>query len=163
MDNEKKSPYITPGQTFGRPSFYTDELADRMCQVISKDGRAVGTMCKEIDWFPSKDTFYEWLNTHAHFSDAYSRAKRAQAEIRLENVQELIDSGEQDFREHGGRLYNNNSFCVRLRTGAGFAQWRAAKLLGEVYGDKKVEEKFDELKEQVCDAILGVQRSRDKL
>jgi hypothetical protein len=107
---------------------------------------------------------YQWRTLNPEFAERYARAKKQQVEARVENLITETYDGEHDFKEVApGKYQCNNAYANRLRVRAGIIQWYAAKKDGEGYGDKKIEDKIDGLKDQVVDMLLNVEKSRDKL
>lgn len=139
----------------GRPTLYSDELADKMCQVISEHAESDEDLCKMYDFFPSYRAFCNWLTKHPYMMQLYSRAKQTQVERRLDKIQTRIDDHSDDFvKDDNGRLYANNVKAQLLRINAGFNQWRAAKLLANVYGDKVVEDKVNDVRRDLDEMKL---------
>ncbi len=147
----------------GRPTLYTDDLADMMCQIIRTHHESDEDLCNLYDFFPPYRTFCTWKDTYPHFQQAYKRAKDLQLEVCLDNLQKELDNESKDFTEFNNRLYANNGRSNRLRCKVGHLQWRAAVVNPEKYGNKKIEDKIDGLKDQVVDMLLNVEKSRDKL
>ena len=54
----------------GRPSKYSDELADKMMIEIAS-GMSVRALCEDLDWTPDKKTFYTWMFKHPEFLHEY--------------------------------------------------------------------------------------------
>ena len=63
----------------GRPSDYTDELADEFCRRVA-EGRSVSSVCADLD-MPSHQTIYRWRREKEEFSDklTYARDERLEA------------------------------------------------------------------------------------
>lgn len=64
--------------TAGRPTIYTEELADEVCRRISS-GRAVEDVSFDED-MPCSWTIYHWRNTNEDFSRKFARAKEDRTE-----------------------------------------------------------------------------------
>ena len=60
----------------GRPSDYTDELADEFCNRVS-EGRSLASVCADDD-MPSQQTIYRWMREKPPFREkiALSREER---------------------------------------------------------------------------------------
>lgn len=148
----------------GRPTHYSDELADIMCQIIESHPQSDENLCKMYSFFPAEvSTLWYWRNKHEYFKSAYLRAKELQIENRLENLVKECDDRDQDFREHGGRLYANNVRGNLMRAKMGFLQWHAACIDPEKYGSKKLEDKIDDVKHDLIDIKARVEKNRDRL
>ena len=106
----------------GRPSIYTDELADKMLEEIAS-GRSVIGMCREEEWTPNADTWYRWLYKIEGLSDRYTRAKAFQSEREADIILDIADNAtNQDYQ------------VARLRVDA--RKWIASKLLPNKYGER---------------------------
>lgn len=122
----------------GRPSEYTQETADKLCEKLS-DGASLRTACLAED-MPAKSTVFKWLRDVPEFSDQYARAKREGAEAYVEDIPDIADDGSNDWMatndpENPGWKFNGEHVQrSRLRIDA--RKWIAAKLLPKKYGDK---------------------------
>lgn len=102
-----------------RPSAYTEEMADRICDAII-EGSALHKLC-EADDFPSERTVYYWLDEHHEFLQKYARARELQQDREADNIVVIADEA-------------TDANIARLRIDA--RKWRAAKLAPKKYGDK---------------------------
>jgi len=113
---------MTKTVKLGRPSIYTDELADKMLEEIAS-GRSVIGMCREEEWTPNADTWYRWLYKIEGLSDRYTRAKAFQSEREADIILDIADNAtNQDYQ------------VARLRVDA--RKWIASKLLPNKYGER---------------------------
>jgi hypothetical protein len=106
----------------GRPSSYTEELADLVCNQIAR-GESLRSICAADD-FPTKETVLHWLVNSPDFYAKYARARQAQAEVMDEKILETAE------RCLAGDL---DAHAAKVAIGA--YQWRASKLQPKVYGD----------------------------
>lgn len=107
----------------GRPSSYTDEIAERLCDEIAK-GRSVVSVCDE-EWAPSRQTVSDWLNGRGappEFSVNYARAREWQADRFASEVISIADDNKDDA----------NSRRVRVDA----RKWAAGKIMPKKYGDR---------------------------
>lgn len=73
-------------------SGYSDELAGRICQQIA-DGKVMREVCTGKNGFPaSRETVYNWLDTHPDFAARYARAVRWRFEALVEDAMQIIDT-----------------------------------------------------------------------
>jgi hypothetical protein len=63
----------------GRPSKYTDAIADTICSRLS-NGESLAQICRE-DEFPSQQTVYSWFTGHYIPDEKYE--KKIQGFIKL--------------------------------------------------------------------------------
>lgn len=112
----------------GRPTIYTKELADKICEMIV-DGRSLRTVSKELN-FPLS-CFFTWIRTYEEFSKQYARAKEEQAETFTEDM--LFIADEVIERDVHGKIDTGAINRNRLRVDT--RKWIASKLKPKKYGD----------------------------
>lgn len=124
-ESPKKNP-------IGRPPFkYSEELANKICELISTSNKGLHTICKENKEFPSYTVIYEWLNKNKIFADKYARAKETQADFLADEIIEIADhSGEDHTPFTGKNVVDRDKLRVDAR------KWVAAKLKPKKYGDR---------------------------
>jgi hypothetical protein len=68
----------------GRPSKYTDEIADEICRRISTSRYGLEEVCEMLEVpdseRPSTTAVFHWLENNASFREKYSRSRELQAE-----------------------------------------------------------------------------------
>lgn len=118
----------------GRPSAFTQEVADEICSRIAK-GESLRSVCadEESGWLPAQSTVYEWLKANKDFSEQYARAREAQADHYVDEIVSIAD--QPNIRtEADGTVVASDPQRDRLRVDA--RKWVAAKLAPKKYGDK---------------------------
>ena len=103
----------------GRPSLYTPQLADSICDRIAQ-GEMLTDICKE-QAMPSVSTVLSWRSM-PHFSQLYIRAKEVRLEVMAEDLVSVADDLTDDPKSRSVR--------VDVR------KWLLARLASKVYGDK---------------------------
>lgn len=124
----------------GRPSSYTDAIADEICEAIA-EGYALHRMCKERDGWPREGTIYRWIEKHPDFREKYARAREIQAERMAEEVVTIADDGARDVRltEDGEEIVDHDHIArAKLRVDA--RKWLVSKILPKKYGDRQTTE-----------------------
>ena len=71
----------------GRPSGYSPEIADSICDRL-KQGESLRAICQSED-FPSRQTVFNWLEEFPAFFDQYSRARDIGLDCRAERILEI--------------------------------------------------------------------------
>lgn len=107
----------------GRPSLYTDELAQEICERISCD-ESLASICRE-EGKPHMATVFRWLEKHESFREQYARARVWQAETQADQGKEIRDAikkGELD--------------PAQARVILDAIKWEAGKRNPAKYGDK---------------------------
>lgn len=74
----------------GRPSVYTEELADEICNAIASSELGLAQLVKKHPHWPERSTIFDWKRKFPGFSDKYYEAKKHQACVMFEHVQEII-------------------------------------------------------------------------
>jgi terminase small subunit-like protein len=80
----------------GRPSDYTPELAERICELIATTPRGLDFLCAKHDDLPSPRTIDNWLNRHEEFLRLYLRARERQADLLADETLEIADDSDGD-------------------------------------------------------------------
>ena len=109
--------------SLGRPSSYTDEIADRVCEAIAAGG-ALYLICERPD-MPGESTVYQWLAAKPDFAEKYARARERQQDRRVDEIIEIADKDDDPNR-------------ARVRIDA--RKWAASKLAPKKYGDRVTNE-----------------------
>lgn len=117
-------------KTIGRPSLFTQDLADRICAELAL-GRSMRAVCRE-DWCPAMQTVFRWLRENDAFREQYARAKEESADALIEEMAEIADMPPAYTAE--GKIdpadVNNRRLQIDTR------KWLASKLKPKRYGDK---------------------------
>jgi hypothetical protein len=148
----------------GRPSSYTQEIADELCAKLS-DGVSLRTVCLADD-MPSKTSVFRWLRTNEEFRDQYTRAKEESADALTDEMLDIADDGTNDWSkqqlgEDGPEIEVLNSEHIqRSRLRIETRKWLASKLKPKRYGDKTTTEHtgslgLTDMSEETLDAKLA--------
>jgi len=115
--------------TIGRPSVFTEELADEICTRLA-NGESLRTICnsERDDFIPSIGTVMRWVVENEKFREHYEEARRIQAETMADEIVTIAD----------GSPYADPSpvDVARDRLRVDARKWVASKLLPKKYGDK---------------------------
>ncbi len=124
----------------GRPSKYTPELCERLCELIATTDRGLRSICKELE--VNTSTVIRWLQdeTKPEFRTQYARAREDQADFLAEQIIEIADDGTNDFMTitKGDQEYTveNKEWTSRSKLRVEARKWIASKLKPKKYGDK---------------------------
>lgn len=110
----------------GRPSTFTQEIADRVCEEL-RSGRTLRSVCEE-DWAPSRDGLLGWADRMPAFADQYARAKTAGYEA----------LGELTIDEASMYIKAEDVPAARMKLDA--RRWFLGKMAPKRYGDKVTQE-----------------------
>lgn len=123
--------------TLGRPSIYSEALAERICDLVATQSKGIRRICDENDDLPDPDTIYRWLRSRPTFYELYTRAKEAQLQRVEDEMIEIADDGSNDWMEtkHGKMLDKEavQRSHIRIET----RKWLMSKLMPKKYGDRQ--------------------------
>jgi len=123
-----------------RPSDYSDELADAICEAIATTARGLDFICDGNESFPHASTVHRWLNVHDAFRESYLRARERQADLIFDECLQIADEplngvetttkpdGSVETREGDMLGHRKLQIDTRMRM--------AGKLAPKKYGDK---------------------------
>lgn len=114
--SEKKRPV-------GRPSVFSQELIDKICELIS-NGMSLRAVCSQ-EGMPSTATVCKWLSENQEFSEQYARAREKQADYFVEEIIEIADSVEAE-----------SAAVSKAKLQIDARKWAASKIAPKKYGDK---------------------------
>jgi len=126
---ERQSAESTPDtrqqpRQLGRPSTFTDEIAEEICDFVAAGGH-LAQYCEQPGK-PEKRTIYRWIAKHPDtFGPAYARARVARALARSDALDELID------RVVAGGIDSN---AARIAIDA--HKWQMARENQNLFGDR---------------------------
>lgn len=123
----------------GRPSSYTEDMADTICERLA-DGESLRAICSDPD-MPARSSVLKWLRDHAEFSAQYARAREAQADAIFDEILDITDDGRNDWMARNGDDERegwalNGEHVQRSRLRVDARKWMAAKLAPKKYSDK---------------------------
>lgn len=127
----------------GRPTKYSNELADRICELISTSNKGLHSICKENEGFPKFSTIFKWLGEadKQYFIDNYARAREAQADFLKDEMFEIADDVSRDtIITVKGEIVTelpNTEWISRSKLRVDTRKWVASKLAPKKYGDKQ--------------------------
>ena len=119
----------------GRPSSFTDEKADTICDRLAS-GESLVAICAS-DEMPSTVTVFRWLAANESFRCKYARAREAQADVLFDEILDIADEKSRDtIKGKSGEDIPDNEWISRSRLRIDARKWMAGKLRPKVYGDK---------------------------
>ena len=118
----------------GAPTKYTQEIADKICAMIT-EGCSIRTICAK-EGMPCAQTFFNWLRAHKEFLEQYTHAKQEQAEALIEDMLDIADDGTNDYTKNDEGYIANGEHIQRSRLRIETRKWLASKLKPKKYGEK---------------------------
>lgn len=123
----------------GRPSGYTQEIADVICERLA-NGESLRRICEGED-MPHLATVMRWLGANKGFCEQYARARELQAEFIFDQMTDIADDGTNDWMasnapdcegyKHNGEHVQRSKLRIDAR------KWMLAKMAPRKYGDKQ--------------------------
>lgn len=121
---------------------YDATKAEAICGQLV-EGLSLRTICKQ-EGMPGLRTVFDWLSDEANvdFRTKYARAREMQAELQVDEMQEIADDGQNDWMERLGRdgqsigWVINGEAVQRSKIRLEHRRWYAEKLRSKVYGAK---------------------------
>lgn len=104
----------------GRPSSYSEEIADKICAEIA-DGKALVNICKDNDWAPCGATAFNWLRNYPAFLESYTHAREIQQELYAAEIIMIADTDRD---------------APRARNRMDARKWYAGKVSPKKWGDR---------------------------
>lgn len=123
----------------GRPSEFTQDVADRICQELAL-GYSLRTVCEPED-MPSIQTIFNWFRSYPDFLEQYTRAKQESADAMAEEILDIADDATNDYMvrtgKDGDESYQlNGEHVQRSRLRIDTRKFLMAKMKPKKYGDK---------------------------
>ncbi len=122
----------------GRPTDYTQELADKLCAEIAM-GYSVRTICSK-EGMPAVTTFFRWIKEKPDFRLQYAYATEERTEAMSEDILDIADDGSNDLMtiQKGNTEYEieNKEVTNRSRLRVDTRKWLMSKMKPKKYGDK---------------------------
>jgi hypothetical protein len=122
----------------GRPSSFTQEIADTICERLA-DGESLRSICSGEN-MPNRATVFRWLAGSTLFSDQYARARDAQADAFADDIVAIADECRKGVKivtkANGDVETTEIDMIERARLQVDARKWIASKLKPKKYGDK---------------------------
>jgi hypothetical protein len=136
MNKQTNKP--SPGK--GRPSLYTPELADRICELISSHSIGLVSLCNQYPDLPSPSSIRKWLADpdKSDFLHQYEISLSMRADNLFEEILEIADSvqiGETITTKAGEQEVTQADMIQHRRLRIEARKWIVSKLLPKKYGD----------------------------
>lgn len=127
-----KAPKIK--RKMGRPSLYSPELADEICDAIASSELGLCHLVDKNPHWPDRANIFMWVRKHPDFRDKYYKAKEDQTEVCVEYMHEVMNEPHKIIDENTG--YTKIDVPM-LRLKMDTMKWHASKLKPKKFGDSK--------------------------
>lgn len=121
----------------GRPTIYTKELAERICELVATHTIGIKALCKMYDDLPDQHTIKQWRQKNSEFSTLYNKAKQFQAQLLVEECEDLIPLEIKTYFDDAGNERYDPVSATLIKEKIAHRRWMAARLAPKVYGDRQ--------------------------
>jgi len=149
---KKKDYNDYPGK--GRPTLYTPELADEICEAIASNKEGLTSLCNARAHWPHPSNIFIWLRRYSDFREKYAQAKAEQVEVSINYMQEMMEEPHLFVDDNGNKRVDVPMLRVKIDA----IKWKASKLQAKKYGDNKQ----DEIKTDLLDESLKRKHELDE-
>lgn len=122
----------------GRPTDYTQELADKICECLA-DGQSMRTVCAQED-MPAMSSVFKWLRENEEFSHQYAKAKEESSDAMAEDLLNIADTpvmGEiKTIKPDGTVEIKQDEMLGHRRLQVDTRKWLMSKMKPKKYGEK---------------------------
>lgn len=118
----------------GRPTKYSQDLAERICEAIATSNRSLVNICKDNKI--GITAVFRWLDENEGFRNQYARARECQADFLADELISISDDSANDTIVTDKGEIPNNEWINRSRLRVDARKWVASKLKPKKYGDK---------------------------
>lgn len=116
----------------GRPTIYTEELVDTICEKIAL-GQSARSITREED-MPALTTMWRWLRENENFRQQYELATRERSEAQHEELLIFGDEAIKEAKEVNPKVSNAVVSAWKLKSDN--LKWSMSKMKPKKYGDK---------------------------
>lgn len=134
----------TPPKPLGRPTLFTPELAERICDAVATNAKGLDWICENNPDFPSSRTVSRWQAKDETFCQELTRAGARRADILFDEMLDIADDtgrdtklvGRKDAPEAEGTEVCNYEWISRSKLRIETRLKMIAMLNRKKYGDK---------------------------
>jgi hypothetical protein len=138
----KPEGFPAKGKKIGRPSIFTQDVADTICIRLS-EGESLKTITQD-EMMPNRATVYRWLAADPSFCDMYARAREDQADTLADEIIAIADEQPEIVAvidKRTGELIEHKldgAFLQWQKNRIDARKWTAMKLKPKKYGDRQI-------------------------
>ena len=115
---------MTSKAQMGRPTIYSQELIESICEQIS-NGKSLRAVCRSKD-MPSISTVMAWLSEKDEFSEQYRRATEQREDFHFEEMMEIAD-----------KVLPESAEVAKAKLQIDTRKWVLSRMNPKKYGDKQ--------------------------
>jgi len=122
-----------------RPSLYSEELADEICEAIALNTKGLEHICNERADFPEASVVRRWILKKPEFCTKYALAKEQQMDLMGGEILTISDEEPVSiltFGENGTKECVDGAGIQRNRLRVDTRKWLMSKLAPKKYGER---------------------------
>jgi transposase len=136
---DKTQKQAAPKKPTGRPSSFSQEVADIICIRLG-GGESLRKIIK-TEGMPSQQTVYTWLQKYPAFLEQYTRAREEQAETHADEIVDIADETPDttEVTDKEGNVIGiklDSAYIAWQKQRIDARKWNASKQRPKKYGDK---------------------------
>jgi len=139
----------------GRPTIYTEELADYIIRQVASSDMGLKALCASDDRMPNHQTVNAWRWDYPEFSARYLTAKQHQTYI-MGEVCEEIAADKAYYHDATGEKRVDPGYIASQRLMAETKRWHMSKLNPTFFGDRKVVEQLQGENESIKAELMAL-------
>jgi hypothetical protein len=121
----------------GRPTDYTPELAEHICELLATNDTGLSELCRTHDELPDEGTIRRWMYRNPDFRSSYMRARIAQVDLLAEKSLDVANNDANDTTINAqGDTVGLSVTVARDRLKLDTRRWLASKLMPKLYGNE---------------------------
>lgn len=136
----KKEKQPAAKRPVGRPTKYSLEIATEICEALATSTDSYKAQLERNPHWPDQTTMRMWRYKNEEFRFLYAHARKDQADLFIEEVQERARDRSRDMVMGERGLQANHAAVQRDRLIIDTDKWIACKVLPKIYGDKALAE-----------------------
>lgn len=109
-----------------RPSKYTPEVVDRICEGLS-EGQNLTQLARQ-EGMPSRATVLRWANDKPEFRKQYQEAHQFRAECIADEMIDIADDVSRDWKQVGNRRVLDQDVIRRARIRIEARKWALSRM-----------------------------------
>ena len=126
----------------GRPTTYSPEMRQRICDLVATHGWGIQKLCKSYPDIPTPETINQWRHKYPEFSEEYLNSRFKQTHAMFESAIDEVESIEDYYYEDpvSGAMKIDSGIVAAKKAIANQKTQQASRLNPRMYGVQKQED-----------------------
>ena len=125
----------------GRPTDFTEKLADHICMRVATNTEGLDKLCKKYPDMPDPDTINNWRWKYPEFFGKYLAARATQSHLIIEQCEDLADDVIYYTDKEGNQRIDAPS-VAKQTIKINLRKWHASKLAPKFFGERTMVEEL---------------------